>query len=152
MPCGVFSEIYRSVMKKDGYINAPAWRYTKKKVLNGGVHHRNYESRFLFFLPSRLKTTFRERTSEGLDRLQSLIETDSGKMTEDNDEVKCDTICDEDKSIKSKQCNKFSIENILGLNNDTKVNRLELMDLCQKGKSDHSKYQFPPPLNRAVKF
>lgn len=41
---------------------------------------------------------------------------------------------------KSKHCDKFSIENILGLNcpsqsDDvrTKLNRLELMDFCQKG-------------------
>lgn len=48
-------------------------------------------------------------------------------------EIQADTSCDKDKSIKTKQCNKFSIENILGLNDDTKVNRLELIDLCQKG-------------------
>jgi hypothetical protein len=53
-------------------------------------------------------------------------------MTES--EIRADTSCDGDKSIKTKQCNKFSIENILGLNDDTKVNRLELMDLCQKGR------------------
>jgi hypothetical protein len=49
-------------------------------------------------------------------------------------EIRADTSGEKDKSIKSKQCNKFSIENILGLNDDTKVNRLELMDLCQKGR------------------
>lgn len=54
-------------------------------------------------------------------------------------DINCDKIKDEDKSIKSKQCNKFSIENILGLNDDDpKVNRLELMNLCQKGKKEGS--------------
>lgn len=54
-------------------------------------------------------------------------------MSETN-EINSDAISDPDKSIKAKQCNKFSIENILGLNDNAKVNRLELMDLCQKGK------------------
>lgn len=49
-------------------------------------------------------------------------------------EINSDAISEKDKSIKSKLCNKFSIENILGLNDNVKVNRLELMDLCQKGK------------------
>lgn len=56
-------------------------------------------------------------------------------MSEASDigDAKCDTTCDDGKSIKSKQCNKFSIENILGLKDNTKVNRLELMDFCRKG-------------------
>lgn len=49
-------------------------------------------------------------------------------------ELKRDVDCDKDKSIKSKQCNKFSIENILGLSDEPKVDRLELMNLCQKGE------------------
>lgn len=54
-------------------------------------------------------------------------------MSEASDigDVKCDTVCDVGKSINSKQCNKFSIENILGLKDDTKANRL--MDFCRKG-------------------
>jgi hypothetical protein len=54
-------------------------------------------------------------------------------------EIRSAVISDKDKSIKSKQCNKFSIENILGLNDDvklTEVNRLELMGFDQKGKVD----------------
>lgn len=61
------------------------------------------------------------------------------KMSEvsDRSEIKSETnVGDREKLIKSKQCNKFSIENILGLNDNAKVNRLELMDLCQKGKVD----------------
>ena len=105
----------------------------KKKVLREGVHHRNYEQRFLFFFSS--KTAFRERTLIGLD-VRSI--NAAFKMSEviQNNEIKSDTISDQEKSIKSKQCNKFSIENILGLNDNAKVNRLELMDLCQKGKVD----------------
>lgn len=59
----------------------------------------------------------------------------------DSNDIKSETVGDREKSIKSKQCNKFSIENILGLNDNAKVNRLELMDLCQKGKVDL--FQFP---------
>lgn len=54
--------------------------------------------------------------------------------TSESNGVKSDAISDKGRSIKSRQCNKFSIENILGLNDDEKVNRLELMDLCQKGR------------------
>lgn len=57
-------------------------------------------------------------------------------------DVKCDTFCDVGKSINSKQCNKFSIENILGLRDNTKVNRVELMDFCRKGRIS----PFPPNL------
>lgn len=51
-------------------------------------------------------------------------------------EIESAPITDKDKSIKSKQCNKFSIENILGLNDEkfTEVNRVELMRFG-KGKS-----------------
>lgn len=54
--------------------------------------------------------------------------------TEENQSA---TIADKDKSIKSKQCNKFSIEHILGLNDEklTKVNRAELMRF-EKGESE----------------
>lgn len=57
----------------------------------------------------------------------------------ESEEIKSAMISDKDKSIKSKQCNKFSIENILGLNDDeklTEVNRLELMGFSQKGRVD----------------
>lgn len=57
----------------------------------------------------------------------------------ESEEIKSAVISDKDKSIRSKQCNKFSIENILGLNDDeklTEVNRLELMGFRQKGKVD----------------
>lgn len=52
------------------------------------------------------------------------------------DDKETSTITDQDKSIKSKQCNKFSIENILGLHDEklTKVNRAELMRF-EKGES-----------------
>lgn len=56
-----------------------------------------------------------------------------------SDKIKVAVISDKDKSIRSKQCNKFSIENILGLNEDeklTEVNRLELMGFRQKGIVD----------------
>lgn len=55
------------------------------------------------------------------------------------EEIRGAMISDQDKSIKSKQCNKFSISNILGLNDDeklTEVNRLELMEFSQKGEED----------------
>lgn len=55
------------------------------------------------------------------------------------EEIESATASDKDKSIKAKHCNKFSIENILGLNDDeklTRVNRLELMGFSQKGKVD----------------
>lgn len=45
---------------------------------------------------------------------------------------------DKEKLIRSKASNKFSIDNILGLNDDSKVNRLELIDLCQKGREELS--------------
>jgi hypothetical protein len=50
----------------------------------------------------------------------------SGGETEKKESA---TITDKNESIKSKQCNKFSIEHILGLNDEklTKVNRAELM-------------------------
>jgi hypothetical protein len=53
------------------------------------------------------------------------------------EEIESATITEKDKSIKSKQCNKFSIENILGLNDEklTKVNRVELMRF-EKGRVD----------------
>lgn len=42
----------------------------KKKVLRGGVHHRNYEQQqLLFTLFSSREKTFRERTLIGLDVL-----------------------------------------------------------------------------------
>ncbi|CRK90610.1 CLUMA_CG004312, isoform A [Clunio marinus] len=51
----------------------------------------------------------------------------------DGKEIKSETISDrKDESIKAKLCNKFSIENILGLNDDVKVNRFEY---CQKDPS-----------------
>lgn len=57
-------------------------------------------------------------------------------MISEFNDIKSAAVDDKEKLIKSKQCNKFSIENILGLNDNAKVNRLELMDLCQKGKVD----------------
>lgn len=42
-----------------------------------------------------------------------------------NESIKCD---------KDKKCNKFSIESILGLNDDAKANRLELINIGQKGR------------------
>lgn len=53
--------------------------------------------------------------------------------TSESNGVKSDVISDKGQSIKLRQCNKFSIENILGLNDDVKVNRLEVIDLCRKG-------------------
>lgn len=57
--------------------------------------------------------------------------------------MRSDVICDKDKIMKSKQSNKFSIENILGLNDDSKVNRLDLIELCEKGKGLKSNLPTP---------
>jgi hypothetical protein len=55
----------------------------------------------------------------------------------ESEEIKCAVISDKDKSITPKQCNKFSIENILGLTDNetlTKVNRVELIRFGRKGR------------------
>lgn len=52
--------------------------------------------------------------------------------------MKSDVICDNDKLNKSKQSSKFSIENILGLNDNSKVIRVDLIELCEKGKGSKS--------------
>lgn len=102
-----------------------------------------------FSFPFLEKDTFCERTLIGLD-VRSI---NAERMSElsDSNEIKSDAVgdIDKEKSIKSKQCNKFSIENILGLNDNVKVNRLELMDLCQKGKVDP---YHPPSLMMDHKF
>lgn len=51
--------------------------------------------------------------------------------------LKVETISDNNMPIKDKMSNKFSIENILGLNDSAKVNRLELSNFYHKGKVDN---------------
>lgn len=108
--------------------------YGVKKVLRGGVHHQKLWA--VFLLPRMKKKVFREWTLIGLDVY--LIRFIRRKMSVGIlDELESVTITDKDKSIKSKQCNKFSIEHILGLNDDeklTEVKRLELMGFHRKGK------------------
>lgn len=96
------------------------------------MHHRNYEQRFLISdFPLRKKNIL----FIAVDRIRG--RSKKRKMSEplaERREIKSEPIsCDKDKS---KQCNKFSIENILGLNDDVKANRLGLIDLSQKGKVD----------------
>lgn len=107
-------------MKKDRYSR----NGVNKKVLRGGVHHRNYERRgFLSQEKNYISWT-------NVDRIRCRVRFGSVKMSEHKSEkdTECEAISDK------KQCNKFSIENILGLNDGAKVSRLELMNFCGKGK------------------
>lgn len=68
----------------------------------------------------------------------------NGEMSVNTTVMESDEACDNaDRLIRSRQSNKFSIENILGLKDDSKANRLELIDLCEKGLCAKFEFSYP---------